>query len=106
MLVYVTVYDKTRHVGFFAKITIAIYINSTNLAPNLRPIASSVSEIQRPLHAIARTIELEKLRSKCVATHAHAASVYYECTKIDLGGASRSNETSEQIATRTAWLRP
>ena len=59
--------------------------HSTTISPNLRPIASSVSEIQRPLYAIVRTIELEKLWSKCVATHSHAASIYYECTKIDFG---------------------
>ena len=37
--------------------------------------------------------------------HVHAASVYYGCMKIDFGQASRSNETSEQISTRTARLR-
>ena len=29
--IYVTVYEKTRHVGFFAKIAIALFINSTTL---------------------------------------------------------------------------
>ena len=37
-LTYVTVYDKTRHVGFFAKIAIAIYINSTTLELTLLQI--------------------------------------------------------------------
>ena len=36
--IYVTVYDKTRHVGFFAKIAIAIYINSTTLELTLLQI--------------------------------------------------------------------
>ena len=42
----------------------------------LRPIARSVSKIQRPLCNDARTLELEKLQSKCVATYVRGVSVY------------------------------
>ena len=70
--------------GFFAKFVIAIFINKynirTNLCSSLRPIARSVSEIFSLLCDDARTIELQKLRSKGVAMRAHAFSVYYECT--------------------------
>ena len=54
----------------------------TNLAASFRPIAGSVSEIWRLLCDDARTLELEKLRSKGVATHAR---VYYAYTLIDFG---------------------
>ena len=43
---FVTVSGKTHHIAIFAKIAIALYLSSaTNLAPNLRPIARSISGI-------------------------------------------------------------
>ena len=82
----------------------------TNLAPSFRSIARSISEICSLLCDDARTIELEKLRSKGVAMRAHALSVYHECTYISCGRGltidRRSNETSERMATKTARLRP
>ena len=48
-----------------------------SICPSLRPIAHSVSEIFSLLCVDARTIKLEKLRSKGVAMRAHAFSVYY-----------------------------
>ena len=47
----------------------------TNLAPNLRPIASYVSEIQGSLYAIVATIELKNFRSSCVAIDARACGL-------------------------------
>ena len=76
--VNVTKSGKTLRMGFFAKISIAIFINSTPLELSLRPIARSISEIFSLLCDDTRTIELEKLRSKGVAMRAHAFSVYYE----------------------------
>ena len=52
------------------------YSIRTNLCPSLRPITRSVSDIFSFLCDDERTIELEKLRSKDVAMHAHAFSVY------------------------------
>ena len=92
----VAVHDKTRR-GIFRKVAIAIYINSTTLARNLRPIASSVSKIQRPLYAITRTIELEKLWSNALLRTRMRTPYTTSIRKSILGGASRSNQTSEQI---------
>ena len=61
---------KTLRIGFFAKVVIAILVNSTPLELSLRSIATSVSEIFSLLSDDARTIELEKLQSKGVAMRA------------------------------------
>ena len=68
---------ENRDCDIYQQYHIRYYIRTITLTP----IASSVSELS--LFAIAQTIELEKSRSKHVATHAHMASVYFACTIID-----------------------
>ena len=89
-LIYVTLTGKTRHVTIFLKIVIAPHTNSTiyyrtNIGPNLREIALSLSEILRLLCVHARTIELEKVRSKYIAKHMGGISVYYAYPLINSG---------------------
>ena len=65
---------------FFAKIVIAVFINSTTLELTFE--TDCVFHF-RDMQPFVRTLELEELRSKGVAMHAHAA--YDECTYINCG---------------------
>ena len=101
----VTSYKKTRHMGFFVNIEIAIYIDYITLGLTVLQIWA-VLEIQRlsKLFSDARTIELENLRCICVATYARIVSIYYAYTLIDfllmMGRAVRTNETVERFSTK------
>ena len=78
-----TVYEKTRHIGFFVKIKFDVYLISStlaNLPPSLRPIACFALEIARFVCDLATRIKIEKLRSKGVAMYAYSVSAYYVCT--------------------------
>ena len=78
---YVTVYGKTRHMGFSVKIEFnASMISSTielTRVPSPRPIERSVMEIQHFVYDCATPSIIEKLRSKGVAMHAYGISAYY-----------------------------
>ena len=81
---YVTVYEKTRHMGFFVKIKFDVYLISSSLEltylQSLRPIACFALEIARFVCDPDTRIKIEKLRSKGVAMYAYSVSAYYACT--------------------------
>ena len=79
-ILYVTVYGKTRHMGFFVKIEFDVSLISSTLEltpASLRPIARFTLEIARFVCDRATRIENEKLRSEGVAMNAYSVSVYY-----------------------------
>ena len=95
---YVTVHDKTRHVGFFAKIAIAISINSTTLELTLLQIWDR-SPVPFPRYSAFYTPSRELLNLRNYGPSALLR-------KLILCGTSRSNEASEQITTRMTRLWP
>ena len=80
---YVTVYEKTRHMGFFVKIEFDVWLISSivyhgaNPRSSFRPTVRFVVEIQRFVCDRATPPIIEKLRSKGVAMHAYGVSAYY-----------------------------
>ena len=78
--VYVTVYEKTRHMGFFVKTEFDVWlISSTIELPHVRfrPIVHFVVEIKRFVCDRATPPIIEKLRSKGVAMYTYGVSAYY-----------------------------
>ena len=72
-----TVYGKTRHMGFFVKIEFDVSLIRANSRASLRPIVRFALEIARFVCDRATHIENEKLRCEGVAMYAYSIYVYY-----------------------------
>ena len=93
---FVTVFYKTRHIGFFMKMEFDVsLISSTLELTHLRPIASFALEIASFVCDRATRIENERLRPRGVAMYAYNVSAYYSYTGSQLiwPGQSRSEQT-------------
>ena len=83
---YVTVSEKTRHIGFFVKVEFYVWLISSTIELTRIQVSDSGlawpgcalrCEIQRFICDRATPPIIEKLPSKGVAMHAYGVSAYY-----------------------------
>ena len=109
LLVSVTKSGKTLRMGFFAKIAIAIFINSTPLELTFVQVWDR-SPVPFPRYSAFCAMTRELLNSRNYGLKAllcaRMRSPYTTSTrKSTMGGVCRSNALSEWMATKTARLR-
>ena len=101
-----TVSGKTRHVAIFAKIAIALYLSSTTFELTLLQIRDrSPAPFPRYSALCPTTRQLLNSRNyglKALLCARILSPYTTSVRKSPVGGASRSNETHERMATRTA----
>ena len=106
---YVTKSGKTLRMGFFAKIAIAIFINSTPLELTFVQVWDR-SPVPFPRYSAFCTMTRELLNSRnydlkallCARMHSPYTT---SARKSTMGGVCRSNALSERMATKTAMVR-